>query len=84
MYQFEKYCVYKKCLPSAFCTNFCVLIFWNACFCSLIAFWPVRDFRPEFRPVSNLEAICFFFGLSARLFLLLPSFCLAESSRLKR
>ena len=73
MYQFENICVYKKCLLSAF-SSFCLLNFWNAWFCSLISFWPVRDFRPDFWAVSNLEAAWSIILLSARLFLLLPYF----------
>ena len=61
------------CIKMAFCIHFakfCVFIFWNACFCSLIAFWDVRNFRPDFWAVSNLVAIwCPFFGGSR--------FCLA-------
>ena len=47
MYQFENICVQK--LDSAF-AKYCVLIFWNACFCSLMAFWAVPAFRPDFGP----------------------------------
>ena len=45
--------------------KFCVLNFWNACFCSSIAFWLVRDFRPDFWAVSDLEAIWSFFAVYA-------------------
>ena len=59
------------CVINAFCLHFakfCVLIFWNACFCSLTAFWAVRDFRPDFWPVSNLKI---FVCVSK-----MPSFCI--------
>ena len=64
MYQFKNISVYKIAFFLHF-AKFCVFIFWNVCFCRLIAFWPVRDFRPDFWAVSNLEAIWwpFFVGL---------------------
>ena len=46
------------CIQNAFflhLAKFCILNFWNACFCSLISFWDVRDFRPDFGVVSNLK-----------------------------
>ena len=54
-----KISVYRKCLLLHF-AKLCALIFWNACFGSLIAFWAVRDFRRDFWAVSNLEAIWLF------------------------
>ena len=55
MYEFEHICVCKKFFVHF--AKFCVLIFWNACLCSLIAFWVVRDFGPIFGPGTTLN-IC--------------------------
>ena len=49
------------CVKDAFFLHFakfCVLIFWNACFCSLIAFWVVHDFRPNLGAFEQFENIC--------------------------
>ena len=46
------------CVKDAFFLHFAklrALIFWNASFCSLVAFWAVRGFRPDFWPGSNLK-----------------------------
>ena len=53
--------------------KFCVPSLWNACFCSLIALGGVRDFRPAFWAVSNLEAIWFIFCYFLGLVFVLPS-----------
>ena len=68
MYQFENICV-NNALFLHF-AKLCVLIFWDACFCSRIAFWVARDFRPDFGPGSNLKLfVC----------VKIPSFCVLQN-----
>ena len=61
MCQFENICI-KNAIFVHF-AKFCVPSLWNAYFCSLITFGGVRDFRPDFLTVNNLEAIGSFFVL---------------------